>query len=559
MSLVEARRILQLTDIDVLTAAILKSKWKQLLKENHPDKHATEGQIVVDRYNQICVEINNAYDYLVMHIDEYNAKYGKKTRSSFDSEPDFIFFINRSKVEKNMKAYFEGCKGSILKKQVIDFYYNEVKIEEANTEYEVREAIKRFKKGIISVYKDYQMFHCIDNGIPEHFAYNLDYNCNCDEFLNQLYAMKEAHETKVSQRVKNALDNQLIDEYLLNTDVFKDEICTMMAGMFSYTISPEEERRIISDITSRASRINRYFVNRSKEFMKLRKLVLSLPADYDVTGYTKKQLLDLLDNSIIVRNFDDVKDDIRNEAESFIKKTKLIKTLHRMLTIKSNIALMGLDSSKDQARIQGIYQTLAEVNNVLAEASKGKYTYEDLSCLMNVSFKDKASDDFIISMVGNGEYKIHVSMPKNQKMGYVNTQPFVLMTPDKSQFLSLDERDAVLTDVYNYAKENLIIPVEEFLTRGNAIFKYRYHGNKVELVICEYFGLELSCELDRKTGNINYFYVTDAKSYDFLYRDCKGSFSVFEDIEKYSKEIYGPYIEKMQGKTASQRKLNIKA
>ena len=34
-----------------------------------------------------------------------------------------------------MKAYFEGCKGSILKKQVIDFYYNEVKIEEANTEY----------------------------------------------------------------------------------------------------------------------------------------------------------------------------------------------------------------------------------------------------------------------------------------------------------------------------------------------------------------------------------------------------------------------------------------
>ena len=138
-----------------------------------------------------------------------------------------------------------------------------------------------------------------------------------------------------------------------------------------------------------------------------------------------------------------------------------------MLTIKSNIALMGLDSSKDQARIQGIYQTLAEVNNVLAEASKGKYTYEDLSCLMNVSFKDKASDDFIISMVGNGEYKIHVSMPKNQKMGYVNTQPFVLMTPDKSQFLSLDERDAVLTDVYNYAKENLIIPVEEFLTRGN--------------------------------------------------------------------------------------------
>ena len=48
--------------------------------------------------------------------------------------------------------------------------------------------------------------------------------------------------------------------YLLNTDVFKDEICTMMAGMFSYTISPEEERRIISDITSRASRINRYFV-----------------------------------------------------------------------------------------------------------------------------------------------------------------------------------------------------------------------------------------------------------------------------------------------------------
>lgn len=559
MSLVEARRILQLTDVNVLTEIILKNKWRQLLKENHPDKHQGEGQLSINRYNQICIDINNAYEYLRGHIDEYNSKFSKQSKTSFDDQTDFIFFINRNKVEKAMKAYFEGCKDTILKKQVTDFYYNEVRIEKAINEQEVRESIRKFKKGIVSLYKDYQMIHCIDNGIPSHFAFNIDYDCNCDEFLNQLYAMKDAHETRVSKRVYNALENQLIDSYLLNTPSFKQEICSMMSGMFSYTISAEEERRIISDIASVAAHINKYFMSRNKEFMKLRKLILSLPEEYDATGYTKEQLLDKLDESIITRKFDSICDGIRNEAESFIKKTKLIKSLHRILTIKSNVALIGLDSNKDQAKIQGIYHTLAEVNKVLADASVNEYTYEDLACLMNISFNDKATDDFIISMVGNGEYKIHVSMPKGKELGYVNKQPFVLLTPDKNQFLSLDERDAVLTDVYNYAKENLVISVDEFLSRGDAVFKYRYHGNRVELVIAEYFGLELSCDLDRKSGNVNYFYVTDARNHDFLYKDCKGYVPAYEDIENYVKEIYEPYIERIQGKKASQRKLNIKA
>ena len=84
--------ILNLYDIDVLTDAILKSKYRQLMKECHPDRHQNEPEEVLARLNQQAVDINNAYDYLKTRIDEYNRGYGKTTgrSSSFDAEPDMI-------------------------------------------------------------------------------------------------------------------------------------------------------------------------------------------------------------------------------------------------------------------------------------------------------------------------------------------------------------------------------------------------------------------------------------------------------------------------------------
>lgn len=560
MSIKEARKILNLYDIDVLTDAILKSKYRQLMKECHPDRHQNEPEEVLARLNQQAVDINNAYDYLKTRIDEYNRGYGKTTgrSSSFDAEPDMMFFVRKASVIKNMKAYFENCSNSILRKQVIKFYKEDVRAEDMMSEATLRDAVNKFRNGIHDIYTNYEMFHRIDNGIPKHFIFNIDYNCNCDEFLTQLETLKSTHEKTMFKRVYNSLRHQFGDEeYVMSMECFKDEVTRLMCPLFSYTISPEEERGIIESIGQYGASVNRYFEKRKDEFYKLRKQIINLPDEFNLSGFTKDEFLVKLDESIIARKFDTVKTLMKEDIIKFKQKHKLIKKLHLMFIAKYNMALLRLDDHKDQDRIQGIYSTLAEVNKILADAIKGKYELEDLTVLEGISFKDKAMDDFVISMVGNGEYKIYVTMPKNEKMGYKNYEPFALNTPDKSQFVTLGQRDAILSDTYAYARDNIVIPVSEFIERGRPVFKYRYHGQIVEFVLYDYFGYELACELDRKSQKIVSFYVTDSKKHDVLYRQAEVS-DILPDIEEYVSELYEPYISRMQGRTLNKKSINIK-
>ena len=134
MSIANARIILGFDLDTILTIEMITKRYRELIKQYHPDKHASSSEIELKEYNQKTIDINNAYDYLKQHIDRVN----KTTKSNdFDMGDDVIFFMNKARAMSNLRKYFESASDSKLKNDVVNLY-NKCNIENATNNEELR-------------------------------------------------------------------------------------------------------------------------------------------------------------------------------------------------------------------------------------------------------------------------------------------------------------------------------------------------------------------------------------------------------------------------------------
>ena len=91
MSITNARQILGFDLDTILTIEAITKRYRQLIKEFHPDKHPGCSDFELQHYHQKTIDINNAYDYLKINISRVNDCVSSK-KDPFD---DFqtIFFL----------------------------------------------------------------------------------------------------------------------------------------------------------------------------------------------------------------------------------------------------------------------------------------------------------------------------------------------------------------------------------------------------------------------------------------------------------------------------------
>ena len=238
MSIANARIILGFDLDTILTIEMITKRYRELIKQYHPDKHASSSEIELKEYNQKTIDINNAYDYLKQHIDRVN----KTTKSNdFDMGDDVIFFMNKARAMSNLRKYFESASDSKLKNDVVNLY-NKCNIENATNNEELRRALDMFYGLITVTYRNEETRYRLANKIPNSFKYELDYNTDVDTFLTRLNGMKKARNVYINNALDKIVSNNLCDEDYSFSKSFLELREYYKSILESSNLTSEEER-----------------------------------------------------------------------------------------------------------------------------------------------------------------------------------------------------------------------------------------------------------------------------------------------------------------------------
>ena len=302
MSIANARIILGFDLDTILTIEMITKRYRELIKQYHPDKHASSSEIELKEYNQKTIDINNAYDYLKQHIDRVN----KTTKSNdFDMGDDVIFFMNKARAMSNLRKYFESASDSKLKNDVVNLY-NKCNIENATNNEELRRALDMFYGLITVTYRNEETRYRLANKIPNSFKYELDYNTDVDTFLTRLNGMKKARNVYINNALDKIVSNNLCDEDYSFSKSFLELREYYKSILESSNLTSEEEREIFRVFKTKVKGISNYFEKHRKEYLALVRSVRKIDKSF-VSEEENSDLIEQIDSSIINKSFTSTK------------------------------------------------------------------------------------------------------------------------------------------------------------------------------------------------------------------------------------------------------------
>ena len=255
MSIANARTILGFDLDTILTIEIITKRYRELMKQYHPDKHADSSEVELKEYTQKSIDINNAYDYLKQNIDRVNSTAKTKKQSNND---DVVFFLKKAKAISMLKSYFVNSKDSKLKRDVSNLY-NKCNIENAKNDIELKRSIDMFIKFLGITYKNEETRYRMSNKIPNSFKFNLDYDVDVDTFLDCLDIMLSSRKQFIDDNLDRIILDSFVDEeYSSNTSFlkFRDSYKSML---FNANLTSEEEKSIFKAFRAKSKEISEYY------------------------------------------------------------------------------------------------------------------------------------------------------------------------------------------------------------------------------------------------------------------------------------------------------------
>lgn len=544
MSIANARIILGFDLDTILTIEIITKRYRELIKQYHPDKHASSSEIELKEYNQKTIDINNAYDYLKQHIDRVN----KTTKSNdFDMGDDVIFFMNKARAMSNLRKYFESASDSKLKNDVVNLY-NKCNIENATNNEELRRALDMFYGLITVTYRNEETRYRLANKIPNSFKYELDYNTDVDTFLTRLNGMKKARNVYINNALDKIVSNNLCDEDYSFSKSFLELREYYKSILESSNLTSEEEREIFRTFKTKVKGISNYFEKHRKEYLALVRSVRKIDKSF-VSEEENSDLIEQIDSSIINKSFTSTKMKIEKRINEYKSIKSTITKLKLTLTAKYKGLLLVLNPDKDKDKISSAINTYEKLIKLLDRAKTGEFSAENLKVLENISFTDEDKDKILLSMVTDDEYNIFISYPNDA----VSTryEPFILGNLDTDNFISLGCDSVSVKTKEEVSKDTLLLPLSVFIKNGNVVNLSRRTKNTKENILCQYGGYELVLSQDLINNDTFYFLRPSQYKYE-SYGDREMLLSVLEsDIS--NRFLY--YTDRMQKKGIREPKI----
>lgn len=544
MSIANARIILGFDLDTILTIEMITKRYRELIKQYHPDKHASSSEIELKEYNQKTIDINNAYDYLKQHIDRVN----KTTKSNdFDMGDDVIFFMNKARAMSNLRKYFESASDSKLKNDVVNLY-NKCNIENATNNEELRRALDMFYGLITVTYRNEETRYRLANKIPNSFKYELDYNTDVDTFLTRLNGMKKARNVYINNALDKIVSNNLCDEDYSFSKSFLELREYYKSILESSNLTSEEEREIFRVFKTKVKGISNYFEKHRKEYLALVRSVRKIDKSF-VSEEENSDLIEQIDSSIINKSFTSTKMKIEKRINEYKSIKLTITKLKLTLTAKYKGLLLVLNPDKDKDKISSAINTYEKIIKLLDRAKTGEFSAENLKVLENISFTDEDKDKILLSMVTDDEYNIFISYPNDA----VSTryEPFILGNLDTDNFISLGCDSVSVKTKEEVRKDTLLLPLSVFVKNGNVVNLSRRTKNTKENILCQYGGYELVLSQDLINNDTFYFLRPSQYKYE-SYGDREMLLSVLEsDIS--NRFLY--YTDRMQKKGIREPKI----
>lgn len=544
MSIANARIILGFDLDTILTIEMITKRYRELIKQYHPDKHASSSEIELKEYNQKTIDINNAYDYLKQHIDRVN----KTTKSNdFDMGDDVIFFMNKARAMSNLRKYFESASDSKLKNDVVNLY-NKCNIENATNNEELRRALDMFYGLITVTYRNEETRYRLANKIPNSFKYELDYNTDVDTFLTRLNGMKKARNVYINNALDKIVSNNLCDEDYSFSKSFLELREYYKSILENSNLTSEEEREIFRTFKTKVKGISNYFEKHRKEYLALVRSVRKIDKSF-VSEEENSDLIEQIDSSIINKSFTSTKMKIEKRINEYKSIKSTITKLKLTLTAKYKGLLLVLNPDKDKDKISSAINTYEKLIKLLDRAKTGEFSAENLKVLENISFTDEDKDKILLSMVTDDEYNIFISYPNDA----VSTryEPFILGNLDTDNFISLGCDSVSVKTKEEVSKDTLLLPLSVFVKNGNVVNLSRRTKNTKENILCQYGGYELVLSQDLINNDTFYFLRPSQYKYE-SYGDREMLLSVLEsDIS--NRFLY--YTDRMQKKGIREPKI----
>lgn len=544
MSIANARIILGFDLDTILTIEMITKRYRELIKQYHPDKHASSSEIELKEYNQKTIDINNAYDYLKQHIDRVN----KTTKSNdFDMGDDVIFFMNKARAMSNLRKYFESASDSKLKNDVVNLY-NKCNIENATNNEELRRALDMFYGLITVTYRNEETRYRLANKIPNSFKYELDYNTDVDTFLTRLNGMKKARNVYINNALDKIVSNNLCDEDYSFSKSFLELREYYKSILENSNLTSEEEREIFRTFKTKVKGISNYFEKHRKEYLALVRSVRKIEKSF-VSEEENSDLIEQIDSSIINKSFTSTKMKIEKRINEYKSIKSTITKLKLTLTAKYKGLLLVLNPDKDKDKISSAINTYEKIIKLLDRAKTGEFSAENLKVLENISFTDEDKDKILLSMVTDDEYNIFISYPNDA----VSTryEPFILGNLGTDNFISLGSDSVSVKTKEEVSKDTLLLPLNVFVKNGNVVNLSRRTKNTKENILCQYGGYELVLSQDLINNDTFYFLRPSQYKYE-SYGDREMLLSVLEsDIS--NRFLY--YTDRMQKKGIREPKI----
>lgn len=544
MSIANARIILGFDLDTILTIEMITKRYRELIKQYHPDKHASSSEIELKEYNQKTIDINNAYDYLKQHIDRVN----KTTKSNdFDMGDDVIFFMNKARAMSNLRKYFESASDSKLKNDVVNLY-NKCNIENATNNEELRRALDMFYGLITVTYRNEETRYRLANKIPNSFKYELDYNTDVDTFLTRLNGMKKVRNVYINNALDKIVSNNLCDEDYSFSKSFLELREYYKSILENSNLTSEEEREIFRTFKTKVKGISNYFEKHRKEYLALVRSVRKIDKSF-VSEEENSDLIEQIDSSIINKSFTSTKMKIEKRINEYKSIKSTITKLKLTLTAKYKGLLLVLNPDKDKDKISSAINTYEKIIKLLDRAKTGEFSAENLKVLENISFTDEDKDKILLSMVTDDEYNIFISYPNDA----VSTryEPFILGNLDTDNFISLGCDSVSVKTKEEVSKDTLLLPLSVFVKNGNVVNLSRRTKNTKENILCQYGGYELVLSQDLINNDTFYFLRPSQYKYE-SYGDREMLLSVLEsDIS--NRFLY--YTDRMQKKGIREPKI----
>lgn len=541
MTTKQAKLILGININGSFTLEELTRRYRELMKMNHPDMHASENEKTIARFNEKCSLFNEAYSVLKSYLEDTESR-----------DQEFIFM--KAKAINEIRSIFEECSDTALRQKVEKIYTRNVAIEDCKDVIELDSAVENFYALLRICYKNYEIGFRRQNGIPKKFDFSLRYDCNTDEFVTELSELEKAYESYIDSKINGTIYTYFNMGDSVTTSPYLDNRIDGMKYLFhNYNLFDYEERGILEDFRDFIKEKHDYYVSISYDYLDIKRLIDKLPGTYEDKECEKSRLLCKLNDSVYKGDFDVVSEKVLDSVYKFEYKERAINKLQTYLNWKSFLVSSRLKSSKDKASLDYVYSIMSICTEILSKAYKGKYSIEDISILENITFSDKNTDKMILSMLNNKGFNIYVKIPNEEIEKLYN--PFVLKNDD-DEFLSTDGNGNVSLESKEEVKKNsTLISLSDIVTYGTPVFRYTSDGETIDNVLYQYNGYDLVCNYDACDGRINDFYLTgatDHKGYDY-----SEQFEVKSKVAYKVQSMFRPYTKKIQKKNKGKKLLKI--